>query len=249
MGWLHLIEIFLINIQMDIENLIFSSDDEEDRPRYPKVYRPRINFDVINDNQFKEKFRLRKEEVQIVIERIGLYLLLSEKNFALSPYQQLLVALHWMGNGGPFHGIADMHGISRSTVSRIVERVIHAIVDHLFQDVVRWPANTDEIAADFFRIAGFPSVAGCVDGTMIKIDAPTDNEEQFVDRHGNHSLNAMMVCGPDYSFYFVNSRWPGSVHDSRVLRTSVLHQRFEDGWRPFPGAVLLGKNTKECRRF
>jgi hypothetical protein len=100
------------------------------------------------------------------------------------------------------------------------------------------------IGADFFRIAGFPPVAGCVDGTMIKVDAPTVNEEQFVDRHGNHSLNAMMVCGPDYSFYFVNSRWPGSVHDSRVLRTSVLHQRFEEGWRPFPGVVPLGKNTK-----
>jgi hypothetical protein len=142
----------------------------------------------------------------MVIERIGHYLLQSEKNFALSPHQQLLVALHWMGNGGLYHGIADMHGISRSTVSRIVERVVNAIVDHLFQDVVRWHVNTYDIAVDFFRIAGFPSVAGCVDGTIIKIDAPTVNEQQFVYRHGNHSLNAMMVCGPDYSFYFVNSR-------------------------------------------
>lgn len=225
---------------MDIHNLLFSSDEEEDRRQFPKVYRPRVNFDVINDHQFREKFRLRKCEVETIVDKIGPFLVNTDKNMALNPQQQVLVALHWMGNGGPFHGIGDMHGISRATVCRVVERVVNAIVEHLFQEVVRWPENPDDIAADFLRIAGFPSVAGCIDGTLIKLDAPTINEQQFVDRHGNHSLNAMMVCGPDYSFYYVNSRWPGSVHDSRVLRTSALNQRFEDGWRPFPGAVLLG---------
>jgi len=225
---------------MDINNLIYSSEEEEYQPRRRRVYRPRINFDVFNKSQFKEKFRPSRPEAEFVLQRIGQYLLISQKNMALNPNQQLLVALHWLGNGSAYHGIADMQGTSKSTVCRVLERVVIATVDYLFQDVVRWPDNVGNIAADFLRLGGFPSVCGCVDGTLIKLDAPIANEEQYVDRHGKHSLNVMMVCGPDYSFYYVNSRWPGSVHDARVMRTSSLARRFNEGWRPFPGAVLLG---------
>jgi len=91
---------------------------------------------------------------------------------------------------------------------------------------------------------GFPNVAGCVDGTLINIDSPKSNEVAYVDRYGNHSLNCMMVCGADCTFYYANARWPGSVNDARVLRNSHLHARFENGWRPFPGALLLGTNEK-----
>jgi len=177
----------------------------------------------------------------LVIERIGGFLPNSEKNMALNPLQQLLVTLHWLGNAGAYHGVADMHGISKSTVCRIVRRVIGFVVEHIFQTIVDWPLDCAKNAVEFLRIGGFPSVAGAVDGTLIKIDSPNENEEQFVDRHGNHSLNAMGVCGSDYTFYAVSARWPGSVHDARVLRTSHLANRFEGGWRPFPGAVLLGK--------
>lgn len=39
---------------------------------------------------------------------------------------------------------------------------------------------------------------------------------------------------------YVNCNWPGSVSDARVLRTSTLARRFDQGWRPFEGAILLG---------
>lgn len=69
---------------------------------------------------------------------------------------------------------------------------------------------------------------------------PTNNENQFVNRHGRHSINAMVVCGPDYKIYCTSAKWPGAVSDARVLRNSHLAQQLRDGWRPFPGAVLLG---------
>lgn len=226
---------------MDLLNL-YSSDEDDDEQvrRAKKLFRPRINFEVANNFQFKEKFRLRRGEVEVVLGSIGRYLLDSDKNMALTPAEQLLVALHWMGNGGAYHGVGDMHGVSKSTVCRVVHRVVDAIVEHLFQDVVRWPDNVDDIAPAFLRNGGFPAVCGCVDGSLIKIDAPTVHEEQYVDRGGNHSINMMAVCGQDRVFYYVSSRWPGATHDARVLRCSNLSARFESGWRPFPGAVLLG---------
>lgn len=84
-----------------------------------------------------------------------------------------------------------------------------------------------------------PFIAGCVDGTLIPIDAPTNDEPAFVDRFGNHSINCLLVSGPKKEFLYVSANWPGSVHDARVLKNRVLFQRMENGWRPFPDAILL----------
>jgi nuclease HARBI1 len=225
-------------------NLLFSSSDDSDgdqEPRRKKVFRPRINFSFDSESQFLERFRIGTEEFEFVLSLVGPHLQhRSNKNKALAPNHQLLTALHWLGNGGQYHGVADMHGLSKATVCRAIGRVISAINKHIFHVVVKWPEKCDEIAIQFLKKGGFPLVCGCVDGTLINIDAPHENEASFVDRHGNHSLNCMMVCGPDYAFYFVSARWPGSVHDARVLRNSSLATKFESGWRPFSDAVLLG---------
>jgi hypothetical protein len=96
---------------------------------------------------------------------------------------------------------------------------------------------------DFFQIRGIPQIIGIVDGTLINIDAPTEHEEAFIDRHGNHSLNCMVVCGPNMMFYYVKSEWPGSVHNSRVLRNSNLFRRMSAGWRPIPGSIILADSA------
>ncbi|KAK3107873.1 hypothetical protein FSP39_024105 [Pinctada imbricata] len=43
----------------------------------------------------------------------------------------------------------------------------------------------------------FPKVLGCVDGTFIKIKPPKENEQDYVNRKGFHSLNvqvSMTIC-------------------------------------------------------
>lgn len=62
---------------------------------------------------------------------------------------------------------------------------------------------------------------------MIQIEAPKLHEVDYVDRHGNHSINAMLLCGPDNVFYYACVRWPGSVHDNRILKNSSLYRMFE----------------------
>lgn len=38
-----------------------------------------------------------------------------------------------------------------------------------------------------------------------------------------------MVCGPDFCITNVVAKWPGSVHDSRIFKESVLCREFENG--------------------
>src|SRR5690348_17337475 len=122
-----------------------------------------------------------------------------------------------------------------STVHRCVHNVAKVTVQHLFPSIVKWPSqNISDVPQRFMQLAHLPRVAGCVDGTLIPMDAPQENEAAYVDRHGKHSLNCLVVCGPDLQFYYASARWPGSVSDARVLRNSSLARTWENGWRPFP---------------
>ena len=100
------------------------------------------------------------------------------------------------------------------------------------------PMTLVVLLKSFLRWVDSPVYSSCVNGTILKIDATSLHEEAYVDPC--HSLNVMIICRPDYTFYGVNASWPGSVHDSRVLRNSAISQRFDNGWRAFPDAVILG---------
>ncbi|KAF2892589.1 hypothetical protein ILUMI_13581 [Ignelater luminosus] len=119
----------------------------------------------------------------------------TERNRALTPQQQLLTALHWLGNGAQYHGVADMQGLHKSTVQRCVQNVCQKIVTKLFSEEIRLP--TGEALASlpqqfqFMAVAGFPRVAGCIDSSLILIDSPKLNEKAYVDRNGDHSINVM----------------------------------------------------------
>ncbi len=79
--------------------------------------------------------------------------------------------------------ISDAHGPSKLTVCRVVHQVAQAVNFVLFPEVVSWPKgeNLKQVPHQLWCIAGMPFVAGCVDGMLVPILAPHENEEQFVD--------------------------------------------------------------------
>ena len=223
-------------------NVWFSdSEDDEREPRRARTFRPRINFDFGAVYEYNERFRMSFEKLTNLVERLEPVLRrASERNHALSAKNCVQIALHWLGNGGQYHAVSDMHGISKATVCRIIRQFVTAVNNTLFNELVTWPDNVADVVQKFYELGGLPLVCGCIDGTLIKIDAPRENEEAFVDRHGNHSINCMAVCGPDLTFYYVDANWPGRVHDARILRNSSLFQRMQNGWRPVPDGIILG---------
>ena len=66
-------------------------------------------------------------------------------------------------------------------------------------------------------------------GTHVKIIAPSENLEEYIDRKGYHSINVQILVDSNYLIRNVVARWPGSVYDSRVLRRSALYELMEDG--------------------
>ena len=94
-----------------------------------------------------------------------------------------------------------------------------------------------------------PLCCGALDGTLINVEAPREKDIVYVDRHGKHSLNAQGVCGPDYRFYSMSAKWPGSVNDSRVFKNSALCTKFDEGYRPFENTVIIGESIYPVKVF
>ncbi|XP_067634770.1 putative nuclease HARBI1 isoform X2 [Eurosta solidaginis] len=88
----------------------------------------------------------------------------------------------------------------------------------------------------FFEKAGFPGVVGCVDGTHIKISAPSKLEQGlYFNRKGFFSLNAMIICDHKMRIRYFDARCAGSSHDLLVWNISsakrALRERYNSGVR------------------
>lgn len=140
--------------------------------------------------------------------------------------------------------------MDKTTVSRVVRKVSQALVS-LAPRFIKWPADDELpiIKSEFFKLAGFPGVIGCIDGTHIRIQAPSQNEPAFVNRKGFHSINVQAIC--DYTGRFTNivARWPGSTHDSHVFRMSGIRQTIEEKFHSINDGVVLGDSGYACKPY
>lgn len=56
----------------------------------------------------------------------------------------------------------------------------------------------------------------------IKIQAPSEDANSYINRKGFHSINVQVVCDSLGHFIHVYAEQVGSVHDSRVFRNSAI---------------------------
>ncbi|XP_025095646.1 uncharacterized protein LOC112564788 [Pomacea canaliculata] len=80
--------------------------------------------------------------------------------------------------------------------------------------------------------------ASCIDCTHIPIRRPSENEQIFVNRKGQHTINVQLMCDADLIIRHCVVNWPGSVHDARILRESSLFKAMERNPRPLSGIIL-----------
>ncbi|XP_050294311.1 putative nuclease HARBI1 [Anthonomus grandis grandis] len=68
-----------------------------------------------------------------------------------------------------------------------------------------------------------PRVIGVIDCTHVKITKPSIHGDEYVNRKGVCSINVQATCNAREMFTSVDAYWPGSVHDSRIWRNSIVH--------------------------
>lgn len=105
--------------------------------------------------------------------------------------------------------------------SRSFWEVLDALV-HLVPELLRVDLLQREESQKFFAEKGLPVVLGCVDGTRVRIQAPSQNEEEYLNRKGYHSLNVQIVSTGYLLIANCVAKWPGGTHDSRILSESTF---------------------------
>ncbi|XP_028254436.1 protein ALP1-like [Parambassis ranga] len=184
----------------------------------------RINVQVpvlqtfFNDHDTTQDFRLSRESLAVLLE-----LLHQERRHGWGATIETLVFLFWLASGTSYRVVARVFGMPRSTVHRIVHRVTEEVVA-IRHKVIYLPKTTEDLAAVTQGFAGlarhraFRKAAGAIDGCH----AVCDHQGRFIDTYVG---------------------WPGSVHDSRVLRHSPLYRR---GIYPPPGHFILADGGYPC---
>ena len=156
-----------------------------------------FSLDEYTDDELRSRYRFGRESIQFLIDLLRDDLeRATARNHALSTTVQVLAALRFFASGSFLQVIGDTIGLSKSTVSRIISKVSYALAQKQVH-FIKWPSTEAEIVQTkrgFYDKGGFPGVIGCVDGTHVKIQGPTENENDYVNRKGFHSINVQAIC-------------------------------------------------------
>ena len=97
---------------------------------------------------------------------------------------QVLCTLRCYATGSSQRVIGGSINISPMSVCRSVHAVSAVLVGNANTDIY-FPRSARQInatKADFYNLAGFPKVLGAIDGSLVPILAPSDNERVYVSR-------------------------------------------------------------------
>jgi hypothetical protein len=228
---------------------------QQHRPRHlprPRVFRDRTQpLDTMNDEELIDRYRLPRHCILHLCDALKDDLERpSNRSHALSVPTQVLTGLRFFATGSLQRVDGDVHGISQPSVSRCVTAVSTALC-RIAPRHIEFPKDDRsqrEVMASYFKVAGFPGVLGCVDGTQIEITSPSTSEHLYICRKGYHAINVQGVCDAQLKFLNVVAKWPGSTHDAFIWRNSSVcrylehRQATEHGW-------LLGDSAYPLSQF
>jgi hypothetical protein len=129
---------------------------------------------------------------------------------------------------------------SRETINRKFAEILYC-VNQLAGDIIKpidpqFPIVHERLRDSRFT-PHFNGAIGAIDGTHIPVIVPAVDIVNHVGRLGYPTQNVMAVCDFDLRFTSIVAGWPGSVHDTRIFKDTLL--KFEANFpHPPPGICL-----------
>jgi hypothetical protein len=164
-------------------------------------------------------------------ERLGT----REDTRSLTPLEQAVMFLAYLGNGDRASQLFADHGVSRSVGYRALEET---------EDVLAAQAPDLRVALARARREGYGHVI--IDGTIIETDrvstpGPTEGVDLYWSgKIHNHGGNEQVLSSPDDGFpLWVSDVRPGREHDTTALRAARVLKILEEWWTFDLHEVLL----------
>ena len=212
----------------------------------PRIYNVRPNhLQTMTDDALLKKYRMDRAGIEHLCQELQDDLVRpTRRSNALSVSTQVLAALRYFATGSFQAVTGDTLNVSRFSVSRSVHNVTNSLINRLLRRHITYPRNNHDkrkIKEAFYELAHFPNVLGTLDGSLVPVIAPHEDEHLFVCRKGYHAINIQGVIGPDGRFLDIVARWPGSTHDAFIWKNCALSR--EMAAKRITGGWLLGDSA------
>ncbi len=195
--------------------------------RAPKRFKTRRDQ---TDKNYLHLYRFSKSSLEWMAE----YFLGPEcerRGGAVTRLQKMKIFCRYMADPGFQTGVAEDIGVHQSTVSRQILSVMDAFLAK--KDLwIHFPTSVEEIqnAKNLWQEnKNIPSTVGAIDCTHVPVEKPAGAfGDEYVNRKGFASIIVQATCNAKCEFTSLDVSWPGSVHDSRVLRNSTIFRHLQD---------------------
>ncbi|KAJ8046569.1 Protein ALP1-like [Holothuria leucospilota] len=204
---------------------------ERNRIRRERIFRDRLDPLAVPEEDLIRKYRLPRAEIINLVELSGEDLeRATNRSHSVPVAVQVATSLRFFASGTFQNVLGDSCGLSQPTMSRIINSFTESLVRRV-NEFVYLPAGREKrkTIAEFAAVSNFPNVLGVIDGTHVPIKSPSENVHLYIKSKNFHSINVQLVCDKNYFVMDVVLKWPGSTHESFILRNSSLTQIFENG--------------------
>ena len=192
-----------------------------------KMFRQHEIFvDDFSDKELQSKYRFGWDSIEFLTEILENDLQRrTKRNHGLSPTLQFLVALHFFVSSSFLQPSVTPSASQNSLSQRVVKDVSLALARKQ-KKFILWPfpVELQVVKRGFYDKRGFPGVIGCINGTHVRIQAPSTNENNFVNQKGFHS-NVQAVCKRN-----------GRQHKAKINESFMLTM-----WLPSRKIFIQGK--------
>jgi len=110
-------------------------------------------LEVLTEEEVRDRYRFYPSTVLYIVGLVEE--VLTTPTFRASPLPPLLcvmTTLYFFATGTHHIAVADVHGVSRSSVGRAVDRVVDALL-RLMDNFIKMPDRANETMKEFYNIA------------------------------------------------------------------------------------------------
>ncbi|XP_061115505.1 INO80 complex subunit C isoform X2 [Conger conger] len=200
-----------------------------------------VYFDEEKD--LKEDYLLTRQSMNALIQLIH-----REKDHGWAVQLEILIFVYWLAHGLSFRLVARAFDVPASTTHRVVHNIAKQLMDNLGKAIsLPKPEEMERIGQSFGKLtrnAAFSKAVGAIGCCHMHVK-PSGNRchVDYINDRLSFSIRLQAICDATGKFLDIFVGYPGSVHDSRVLKSSPLYAG--TGYPP-PGFLIVGDDGYPC---